>query len=483
MVFGAAVALAALVGVGLAVSARTSSFHRQAPPPAESSTYCTLPASEGDIPWDSQILEGIKNRTCSNYADLTERHGWATLAHMVETGEGPVDPLWRKKNWKTKCAFYPSIIGCPHVGSGGASAMDRLLSGTLSAVQLNNQPPQPGHSGSGISGNSGTQQLSPKQSNAPFLATVYYSDEVSNWISNDKLNSIGTFEGMLQAGSSAIPDKLPTPLPRTAIVVKAIWEVLYLDKRHNSIGVYVDPRSKYAHRVQLDSGDDTRFTDISSWPQVVINKNPWANCKSQNYETQDDGAREPVPLNCFYHRYATASQVATLKNNLQTMGRDLPPDAACYILLVGLQVMSKELDNWVWTTYWWAPDAYDTSTYGPRPSDLKLNPAFSHFLMNSTFSDAESSGNGPKICFNPYLEGVSSGGITSNCMSCHERAVYRPGPTGIGPDLTAAEKRQIAPQTPPGLQTAFLWSITSPNGPKPNEGGLVRAQRALPQSN
>ena len=34
---------------------------------------------------------------------------------------------------------------------------------------------------------------------------------------------------------------------------------------------------------------------------------------------------------------------------------------------------------------------------------------------------------GPAVCFNPWLEARFVDGVKSNCMSCHQLAIWQPG--------------------------------------------------------
>jgi hypothetical protein len=64
---------------------------------------------------------------------------------------------------------------------------------------------------------------------------------------------------------------------------------------------------------------------------------------------------------------------------------------------------------------------------------------------------------GPNVCYNPWLEAGFSNGIVSNCMGCHQKAMW---PTGVS---FSPIQRGRLPATDPIFQgrtkTDFLWSL------------------------
>jgi hypothetical protein len=93
-------------------------------------------------------------------------------------------------------------------------------------------------------------------------------------------------------------------------------------------------------------------------------------------------------------------------------------------ILVGIHVITREIRNWVWATFWW----HDVPDAGPwaaeRPASLKS--PWNHYLMNVAYdmdlpreTDAR-----PHIAYNPYLEGFLTDGVVSNCVTCHRRATW-----------------------------------------------------------
>ncbi len=91
-------------------------------------------------------------------------------------------------------------------------------------------------------------------------------------------------------------------------------------------------------------------------------------------------------------------------------------------ILVGFHVATREIENWVWATFWW----HDAPTQGPFAEGRPRHMAepWNQFLMNVSYSMDEppETDGSPHIAYNPYLEGTLFDGTKSNCMSCHRRA-------------------------------------------------------------
>jgi hypothetical protein len=143
------------------------------------------------------------------------------------------------------------------------------------------------------------------------------------------------------------------------------------------------------------------------------------------------------------------------------LGRSLK--AGDYIALVSANMMSREINDWIWGTFWW----HDRAEQGPfsagRPPALKA--VWRNYLMQAAFDTASpiALDGGPHIAFNPWLEGRfpdggHGSGITSNCMACHQRASYpQIGflPVTRGPP----DLRNDSAYKPGRLRTSFLWSL------------------------
>jgi len=89
-----------------------------------------------------------------------------------------------------------------------------------------------------------------------------------------------------------------------------------------------------------------------------------------------------------------------------------------------MHVTTKEIPDWVWATYWWH-DRPDDGRFGDgRPATLAG--AAGHYLMDVAYSaeTPRQPDGSPPACMNPWLEARFPGGLSSNCLTCHQRAAF-----------------------------------------------------------
>ncbi|NCD68611.1 hypothetical protein [Mucilaginibacter agri] len=120
-------------------------------------------------------------------------------------------------------------------------------------------------------------------------------------------------------------------------------------------------------------------------------------------------------------------------------------------LLVAMHVTTKEISNWTWQTFYWAPNPADPKlpsnqyAVNARPAQLKgaaahyaLSVAYTEVMPNQPVSGGSAKNATPVIGYNPYLEAGFNPqtfidypnawkpnfkyGIQTNCMSCHALA-------------------------------------------------------------
>lgn len=123
-------------------------------------------------------------------------------------------------------------------------------------------------------------------------------------------------------------------------------------------------------------------------------------------------------------------------------------------ILVAMHVTTKEISNWTWQSYYWAPDPETPDAPSSklaaslRPSQLQgaashyaLTTAYTFVLPNQPLTGGTNTGVKPMLGYNPYLEAgfdpsafqvpsvLLPGpqyGIQTNCMSCHGLATNQP---------------------------------------------------------
>ena len=152
-------------------------------------------------------------------------------------------------------------------------------------------------------------------------------------------------------------------------------------------------------------------------------------------------------------------------------------------LLVAMHVTTKEINNWTWQTYYWAPDPENPHAPSSklavrlRPAQLQgaaahyaLSTAYVEVLPNQPLNGGTNRGVSTMIGYNPYLEaGFGPAdlnfpnalnpsykfGIQTNCMSCHTLATID-GQTGYSADQYISNSDTVFKNR---VRLDFAWSI------------------------
>lgn len=159
------------------------------------------------------------------------------------------------------------------------------------------------------------------------------------------------------------------------------------------------------------------------------------------------------------------------------------------MILMGMHVSTREIDQWTWQTFWWtptptAPHLPSSATIASHQSSSLTAPA-SNYAMALAYSMVEPAQptiggknvGTPVIAYNPHLEAPFNAnvfnvhrpingaldlkyGVQSNCMTCHAMAHY--AKSGKGTGLGYGTDFYIGRDDPAFIdtvQTDFLWSI------------------------
>jgi len=194
--------------------------------------------------------------------------------------------------------------------------------------------------------------------------------------------------------------------------------------------------------------------------------------------TRDYGPTGDVPLSCFYSVPITATELNLVvsKSGMKLLNPSFTSNAPYYLILVGFHVMTREIEGWTWQTFYWSRGAFglDSLKRDGNPAVASGDLRWSHYVMDTTLSATlppEPNG-GPKICFDPYLEGPQPFGETSNCIVCHQYAYYHTSPQQSAGYAFAQRARdnpappeQTASYFNSGMDTSFLWSLADANAP------------------
>jgi hypothetical protein len=306
----------------------------------------------------------------------------------------------------------------------------------------------------------------PKTLTNEALTFVLFNDAAYRHIRTNRLYQRAKLDELAKDG--ALDAKIPEnrtipPFPRDSVVVKTVWWPV----AKNAVSAMPIWDAETNPPRPTGNGPPT-------WPRYVgidpTHRSPGAD-KTRDivFDGKIERRSHIVGLNRFH--YITIDQpdtVAIVNGNKElsklaqaSFGRPLA--VGDYAVLVGLHVTTKEIDDWVWATYWW----HDRPDMGPYAADRigSLTGVWRNFLMSASYDlnlPREKDG-GPHTSFNPWLEGRFAdgghgGGVVSNCMNCHNRAstgvrsflpIYRGDPDLTGDSAFAAGS----------VRTDFLWSI------------------------
>jgi hypothetical protein len=170
----------------------------------------------------------------------------------------------------------------------------------------------------------------------------------------------------------------------------------------------------------------------------------------------DAGCKGRNPSNTFHlddfiHQTVSAADAAYLTQQLAVTVS--PGD---HVILVGMHVTSREIKRWAWQTFWWSANA--DQPYAPSSAEIAalrpapyLDAASRHYAMAVAYqmvAPAQPITGGKSvgesvIAYNPHLEAgfdpstfqilrpingqvVNKFGVQTNCMTCHNLAMYNP---------------------------------------------------------
>lgn len=320
---------------------------------------------------------------------------------------------------------------------------------------------RPGRSPEGVDS---PDSLSAHSADTPILSYTLYNFAAYDHIRTHRLNLVSELNRLSQAGpnDASIDRNRSVPaFPSASIIIKTAWWPVARD-RLTPLPVW-DPEDNPPRRAG---------NGYLSWKRVVA-VDPLENSGSaRTVPVEFAGGRfqnaKRIELRAFYHVKVDDGLARNLmldpsarKAALVVLGR--PIQSEDYLVLVGANLATKEIKEWVWGTVWW----HDRADEGPfamgRPPTLPS--PWKNYLLQVAFDATKplAKDGGPHICFNPWLEGRfpdagEGGGVVSNCLACHQRASY---PTiDFLPVVRGRPSMTADPAYAPGrLRTNFIWAI------------------------
>ncbi len=386
-------------------------------------------------------------------------------------------PDW--ESWDDQCDLH-LLEGCPSAAmppcKGVAASSDNQRSGNLSLhlAHALQRPPQEVLSAQTL------EDGSPSPRPYSVLQTIFYNRPAAHAIRKYVLYSKTCLDNMLQSSVKTGFPTIPDGFEGNSIIVKTSWELIKPRKHaanpnlYGSLGLYSTPQY---------SGND------ASVPNAIGQLNgvgQWSHTQVDISDTDRCTVKQPediYSLGCFYSRKVTKEDYQNIPHDARVDPNldELECFSNCYLILVGVHIMSSDVPSWTWMTFWWSAKPEIEKRLGFNK--------WQFFDVNATRTNTD-------YVANPYLEGWTTG-MKSNCLECHRFAAYdgvnrtqtrftlgEPHPDGKGgllPVATDLHDPEAAFHN--SLQTHFLWTIpTNQNGKLTTPGAQAPKTQAVVSS-
>ncbi|MEW4528199.1 hypothetical protein [Maioricimonas sp. JC845] len=372
---------------------------------AQTDPYTPIPPGF-DFPTPAATLEHF--RQTENVSQL-RRHAWWLWAGINQeaAGGGPVWETWYPANY----AFRPE---------DSVETPDTPLR-QLRFEQPRQFQPQPGQ-----------PQLEAVGQAA--LSFVLFNQEALDHTRDEKLylrSTLNTINNGFPAGTP-LPDRKIPDYPPESVVLKLVWQVV----KQN--GLTEQPIWDF---------EPTKPFDEQNGPETWKRKVLVDPSRLHVPDGEMNNGMHVVSLQRFYHVELDTPELV-----------NSAPGAVLgdYAVLVCMHVTTREIEDWVWATFWW----HDRPNSGPLATDRidTVTGVWRNYLMDvayDTVTPREFDGT-PNACMNPWLEARFRSGLGSNCMTCHQRSTWPQESFlpvtrgGLAPDDPYFENR---------TRLDFLWSI------------------------
>lgn len=436
-----AVTLTRIIIVGAAVAACAQVYAQTPTPPAG-----VFDIPQGfDFPANKQTLEQF--RTTGNLS-AQRKHVWNVFAGMTQPtpdNKFAIFETWFSEDETFATGAAPQAVGPRSV-----------IKQFKEPQQFRSMPGQPSAQAAG----------------SALLSEVLFNFANHNHIRAKKLNVKAELQSLIQTGAPdphiANNTTVP-PFPPEAISLKTVWWPVAKDKP-TPLPVW-DPGT--------DSTPPTGVHEYTTWKRVVVVDATRTNIPPNETKTIIFHGSKPnsrvVGLDKFHYAKVDAQTAANINANdrLQGFIQDVFSDTSVfgpnrtlqegdYIVFTGTHLTTKEIDDWVWATFWW-DDRPDQGPYAADRTD-NVKGVWRNYLMSSSYDlnlPKESDGK-PHISFNPWLEAHFPSGVLSNCMNCHQRAAIPPPPSFLPVHRGNPDPSDPA-YGPNKVRTDFLWSVVFRN--------------------
>jgi len=284
---------------------------------------------------------------------------------------------------------------------------------------------------------------------------VKYSDEIKQFIAKNEYYDHSELDRINNnwPKSTPVQDRKLKDFPDTSVMVKPVFRLA------SGTGITILPywAGPVNSTTPSTPGPNTWTKKMAVVPEGM---------DPSKVKVREGNADLPsMSVNDFYNLKLTKEEAAVLPGSKE----------GDYMLLVGMHVSSREIDNWTWQTFWWS---FVKPAIATDIKD-KVKPPFDHYqvavgysFMTGPNSEGQENPDAlPLVCYNPYLEArfgnnvfVRPGqlGIESNCMSCHRCAAW-PATTPQQANPSYVANGLIDPGDPTlfgnKTKTDFLWGV------------------------
>lgn len=314
-----------------------------------------------------------------------------------------------------------------------------------------------------------------------WVAVAYDPNAVKHVVSKSLLKQSVLLSYLKKDSVSAIP-----PFPAKAITTKPVY--------------YVGHKGDSLIRIPAWPGPPTTpgAFDPSIWYSYVyadvFNTQP-AGKKLVPVTTSNPTQQQIQAATCNlsdFINFKISAAMAAYLNQQQSAVQGDTAKAGDIALLVAMHVTTKEISNWTWQTFYWAPNPgtplspSSNLAASLRPKELQgaaahyaLATAYVEITPNQPITGGTNAGASPMIGYNPYLEaGFDSTtfvgfkqsfnpnfkyGIQTNCMSCHAIAVMNATTTASSNTIYTTDQYidMSNPYFKNQVQLDFAWSVES----------------------
>jgi hypothetical protein len=435
-----------LAALFVAALSQTALGQNATPPPG----YFDIPAGF-DFPADKRLLE--QYRAQPNVA-AQRIHAWNIFAGM--TRPTPDNKFAIFETWFSEDETFP--VGAPNLrGRGATMAMPRF-----------SVPRQFGEL-------RGAGNVAAEPGSA-VLSFVLYNFAGYNHVRTNRLFQKSVLDNLVKNGAFDVKipqNRMIPPFPSNAVVLKTVWWPVAKDKI-SAMPIW-DPETNPPQATGNDYPTWSRFIGVDATRRAPPGV-PSGETGDVTYDGQVKRNSHIVNIDNFHWRLldnrdavdAVNGSGVTAQMAQASFGRPLA--IGDYAVLAAIHVTTKEIDDWVWATFWW----HDRPNDGPFAQNRvgSLRGAWRNYLMDVTYDlnlPAEKDGS-PKVTFDPWLEarfidgGHGGGGTVSNCMNCHNRASWPnrtdcPNMRCFLPIYRGNPDFEDTAYAPGRLRTDFLWSI------------------------